>query len=353
MAQQTADAPAVQERRLGKSYEEYLVWREVEGHLGEWVNGEVIVFELPKWAHQRLRGFVFNLLGLYVRLFRLGEVTMSGFEMRLSTSAHLPDVFFISTATLDRVDEDHLTGTADLVVEIVSDDSVTRDRRYKLAKYEAAGVPECWMLDPRPGRHQTAFYQPTPAGQYEEIKPDAGGRYHSRALPSFWLKPEWFWQDPLPDPAPLIVQIAPREWRAYLVRSGAVGGPEADADDAEASTSPCSPRPGSARRHLAAGQGPRELTCARVDSDRVGTSPQLVALDAQRRRTPAGCVEVAQEHRRRPVRAGAGTLVDDDPFVAGRAEPPDGSFRWPAGRHPNGQRAAPRPDHCLDPDCLR
>ena len=154
--------------------------------------------------------FVASLLGLYVRLFPLGEVVVAGYEMRLARSARLPDILFIATANLDRVGEDRLDGPADLAIELVSDDSATRDRRDKLAEYEAAGVPEYWMLDPRPRQHRTAFHQMSPEG-----------RYHSRVLPGFWLRPEWLWQDPLPDPVRLMAEIAPHAWRDPVLRPGA------------------------------------------------------------------------------------------------------------------------------------
>jgi Uma2 family endonuclease len=41
---------------------------------------------------------------------------------------------------------DHLDGPADLVVEVVSPDSPTRDRQEMLVDYAEAGVPEYWSV---------------------------------------------------------------------------------------------------------------------------------------------------------------------------------------------------------------
>jgi hypothetical protein len=45
---------------------------------------------------------------------------------------------------------------------------------------------------------------------------DAEGRYHSPALPGFWLRPDWLRQDPLPDPWRLLAEIAPAAMWAAL-----------------------------------------------------------------------------------------------------------------------------------------
>jgi Uma2 family endonuclease len=42
-----------------------------------------------------------------------------------------------------------LEGTADLVVEVISDSSVGKDRRRLPPRYAAAGVPELWLVDVR------------------------------------------------------------------------------------------------------------------------------------------------------------------------------------------------------------
>lgn len=45
--------------------------------------------------------------------------------------------------------ETYLDGPADLVVGIVSPDSVGRDRGEKFYEYAQGGVPEYWLIDPQ------------------------------------------------------------------------------------------------------------------------------------------------------------------------------------------------------------
>jgi len=42
-----------------------------------------------------------------------------------------------------------------------------------------------------------AFYTMGKDKQYTAIEPQ-DGKIYSKVLPGFWLKPDWFWQEPLP-----------------------------------------------------------------------------------------------------------------------------------------------------------
>ncbi len=211
MAQRTADRLPVEERverRLRMTYDKFLAWGGSQSH-AEWVDGEVIVFVPPGLRHQRIVAFLGTLLGLYARRLGLGEVLPAPFEMRLPGSAREPDILFIDRDHLDRLTEQRLVGPADLVVEVVSPDSAARDRRDKLAEYAAAGIPEYWLLDPRPGRESADFYGLDEDGTYRLVALDADGRYRARVLPGFWLRPDWLWRDPLPDAMDVLLEIAP------------------------------------------------------------------------------------------------------------------------------------------------
>ena len=191
------------------SYEEFLD-RADDIH-AEWVNGEVIVFMPPKTIHQQLTGFLSYLIVSYARTFGLGEVITTPFEMRVlpGRSSREPDLLFVAREHLDRLTAERLEGPADLVIELVSDSSVTRDRDDKFYEYQEAGVREYWIVDPRPGNQRVDFYQLTAQGTYQAALPDADGRYHAAVLPGFWLSPEWMWQEPLPNPLMLLAAIAP------------------------------------------------------------------------------------------------------------------------------------------------
>ena len=177
------------------SYEEFLDWAD-EDTLAEWVEGEVIVTSPASEPHQNLVGFLSSVLRTFVEQHELGQLLVAPFQMKLETSGREPDLLFIGSDRLDRVHRTYLDGPADLAIEIVSPESAGRDRGEKYYEYEAAGIPEYWLLDPQTARAE--FYQLGPEGQYRLVAPDTEGLYRSAVLPGFWLRVDWLWQQPLP-----------------------------------------------------------------------------------------------------------------------------------------------------------
>lgn len=177
------------------SYEEFLDWLD-EDTLADWVDGEVIMTSPASVVHQDLAGLLNSVLRAFVEQHTLGLVLAAPFQMRLELSSREPDLLFLARAHLDRLRKAHVDGSADLVVEISSPESVGRDRGEKFYEYEQAGIPEYWLLDPQTRRAE--FYQLGPEGQYHLTAPDKQGIYRSAVLPGFWLQVDWLWQQPLP-----------------------------------------------------------------------------------------------------------------------------------------------------------
>lgn len=178
------------------SYEEYLAWADEDIH-AEWVNGEVIVFMPPKEPHQTLVEFLDRLIGLFITIFDLGRLRIAPFELKISPEGNSrePDLMFIHKDHLDRVTPERVVGPPDLIIEIMSTDSIHRDRVDKYDEYEAGGVPEYWIIDNRPRRRRAWFYQLDDRGQYHSILPDSDNIYRSAVLPGFWLRLDWLWQE--------------------------------------------------------------------------------------------------------------------------------------------------------------
>jgi len=105
------------------------------------------------------------------------------------------------------VTTNRLVGPADLVIEIVSDESVARDRVDKFYEYEAAGIREYWLIDPRLGRERIDVYRLNAQGKYQAVLPDDTGRYTTPLLPGFSFDPDWLWQLPAPDLLPILVDL--------------------------------------------------------------------------------------------------------------------------------------------------
>ncbi|MFN8516488.1 MAG: Uma2 family endonuclease [Thermomicrobiales bacterium] len=210
MTQQAMAYAEAQDQMYRMTYEEFLSQIDESAH-AEWREGEVTVFMVPDTRHQLVSTFLVGLISLYVNLLDLGKLFAAPFEMLLVPGriSREPDILFVAKNHFDRLNDDRLDGPADLVIELLSDSSVTRDRDRKFYEYQGAGIPEYWVFDPRPGKQRADFYQLSAAGKYEVIAPDDAGRYHSSVLPSSWIKPEWVWQDPQPDSITVIAQMNP------------------------------------------------------------------------------------------------------------------------------------------------
>jgi len=174
--------------------EEFLQWLD-EDTLAEWRDGETIIMTLASLRHQDVVGFLSTLLRLYVQRHALGRVIEAPFPMRMKKAVREPDILFVAQEHLERLKPTYLDGGADLVVEVISPESVGRDRGEKFYEYEEAGVREYWLIDPQ--REVLEVYV-LEGERFRLAFMDHAGRYESRVLPGFWVEAEWFWQDPLP-----------------------------------------------------------------------------------------------------------------------------------------------------------
>ena len=179
------------------SFEEFLAWCDEDTH-AEWVDGEIIMMSPASDQHQDLSDFLITVIRFYNEAHQLGWVRSAPFIMRTNVhpSGREPDILFVTAARRNLVQPTFLDGPADLIIEIVSPESIGRDRGEKFVEYEAAGVKEYWLIDPL--RQQAEFYQLDDQGVYRVAALGADDTYHSIMLPGFWLRVAWLWQKPLP-----------------------------------------------------------------------------------------------------------------------------------------------------------
>ncbi|HYO10800.1 MAG TPA: Uma2 family endonuclease [Tepidisphaeraceae bacterium] len=176
----------------------------------EWVDGEVIVMSPANSRHNRLNLWLLGLLQAFVEHHDAGEIFGIEMQLRLSSrrsSRRNPDAVFVARARANLVEETYIDGAPDLVMEIVSPDSESRDWRDKYIEYEAAGVREYWVIDPASQRLEA--YTLTRARKYRRLD-ESQGRLPSKVLRGFYLRPEWLWQSPLPKLATVLKELGVR-----------------------------------------------------------------------------------------------------------------------------------------------
>lgn len=179
------------------TYEEFLEWADEDTH-AEWVDGEVIPMSPVSVRHQDIGGLLHAVMKVWIETHQLGTLLYESFQMKTSVrpSGREPDLLFVSQNHHSRLQDNYLDGPADLIVEIVSPESIERDQVDKFGEYEQAGVEEYWLIDPL--RRQAEFYQRGADGFYHPTAIGSDGRYESRVLHGLWINVNWFWQTPLP-----------------------------------------------------------------------------------------------------------------------------------------------------------
>lgn len=118
-----------------------------EGTLAELIEGEICMSPSPKNRHQGIVGNLYFLLRSFVEPRGLGQVLLAPDDVHLpSGDVVQPDVFFVSKehATILR---DWVRGTPDLLIEVLSPESVDRDRIIKKGLYARNRAPEYWIVD--------------------------------------------------------------------------------------------------------------------------------------------------------------------------------------------------------------
>jgi Uma2 family endonuclease len=185
------------EKKSRISYEEFLNRFGEDDH-AEWVNGEVVTIMTVSLLHQLIVDFLNRLLGFFIEARDLGRLVSGPAQAKLQNSGREPDLFFVMRERLGQWQEKYFDGAPDLIIEVISDDSVGRDRAEKFEEYEEAGVREYWIIDPRPKRRRADFYQLGADGKYKPVPIENDGVYRSQVLKDFWLNVNWLWQDPLP-----------------------------------------------------------------------------------------------------------------------------------------------------------
>lgn len=213
MSTSTRPAPSYSELdlqvppRLRMSEEEFLAWCDKET-LAEWVDGEVIVMAPVSGTHDSIQGWLRGLLEIYVDRRDLGVIKGPEFMVRLALgrrrSRRMPDVLFVQKSRLDIIKPNHVEGAPDLIVEIVSPDSESRDWRDKYLEYQEAGVREYWVFDP-PSKHIEAYAQGAD-GKYALIA-EADGRLASTVVTGWYLKPAWVWKEKRPNVLDVLAEL--------------------------------------------------------------------------------------------------------------------------------------------------
>ncbi|WP_254509160.1 Uma2 family endonuclease [Anatilimnocola floriformis] len=133
------------------SHEDYLQLTDGTNRLIEFTRGQIEVLPVPTIEHQLIMKYLLKILDQFVDQRQLGIALCAGTRVYLEPDKYRePDIVFNFAAKHARSGKRYYR-SADLVMEIVSDDpnSKTRDWEKKVADYAAGGIAEYRVVDPQ------------------------------------------------------------------------------------------------------------------------------------------------------------------------------------------------------------
>jgi Uma2 family endonuclease len=120
-----------------------------DGKIYEVINGELYVSPAPSWWHQLAVGNLYAILWHFIRSHDLGKIVPAPLGVMLDPDDGVePDLVYVARERMHIVNDRGIEGAPDLVVEVLSPSTRSRDQGIKLRRYAAAGVPHYWTLDP-------------------------------------------------------------------------------------------------------------------------------------------------------------------------------------------------------------
>ena len=135
------------------TYEDYKTLTASTDDRYELIDGDLYMVPAPTVTHQVVAKNLLFLLEQHVRATQCGRVLGPPLDIVLGVgdarSVVQPDVLFISHERSNIVTDPEIVGAPDLVVEVLSPSSSTRDRTLKMSLYARSGVREYWIVDPK------------------------------------------------------------------------------------------------------------------------------------------------------------------------------------------------------------
>ena len=132
-----------------------ITWQDVQqmpddGNRYEAIEGDLYMTPAPSILHHRITRALYDALKPLLLEPGHGELFWApvGVEFPATGEGVQPDLLFVSNERRRIIGEAGIVGAPDLVVEILSPSTASRDRGIKLRLYERQGVREYWIVDP-------------------------------------------------------------------------------------------------------------------------------------------------------------------------------------------------------------
>jgi len=165
------------------TYKDYLELNDDKRY--EVINGRLYEMPAPTPWHQDVLMELAMTMRKFAKKENLGKVIPSPIDVVLSEDVVLqPDIVFISKERMEIIGEKAIIGSPDLVIEIVSPNTIRRDTVVKKGIYESFGVKEYWIV--YPDERVIEVWVLSESGRYELYSfAEKEGKVKSKVLEGF------------------------------------------------------------------------------------------------------------------------------------------------------------------------
>lgn len=146
----------------------------------EFIEGQVVMHSPARNRHLIVTGYVFRLLSTFVDVHQLGQVKNEKCLCVFPRNDYEPDVVFFGLEKSFQFQNDTIKfPVPDLVVEVLSQSTETRDRGVKFEDFAANGVEEYWIVDADAGLLEQYLLD---SGNYQLAIKSGSGQLKSRVI---------------------------------------------------------------------------------------------------------------------------------------------------------------------------
>ncbi|MDE2999121.1 MAG: Uma2 family endonuclease [Gemmatimonadota bacterium] len=143
---ETAETMAIFNPTVKFTYKDYVNAPEDKRY--ELIDGDLLITPAPGELHQRVSILLGSKLFQFAFENSLGRVYVAPFDVVLSEMDVVqPDVLYVSNERSRIITPENVQGAPDMVVEILSPSTATRDTTFKRVLYSRHGVREYWIVD--------------------------------------------------------------------------------------------------------------------------------------------------------------------------------------------------------------
>ena len=152
-------------------------------HKWEFINGEVIMHSPALNRHLMATKRLFRLMDAHCLRKQCGEMHVEKAMTSFPRNDYEPDICFFGIAKASLIAPDTLKfPIPDLIVEVLSPSTESRDRGIKFTDYASHGVREYWIIDTV--AESVELYRLVDMA-YPPVEPAKGGLLSSDAIPGF------------------------------------------------------------------------------------------------------------------------------------------------------------------------